>query len=55
MDATAGSGGTADPVSRDQILRRERGQGKKHFPCSLTTSRIDNFIRLIHRLLCYKC
>ena len=24
--------GTAEPVSRDQILRRERGQGK--FPCS---------------------
>ena len=22
--------GTAEPVSRDQILRRERGQGKKH-------------------------
>ena len=26
--------GTAEPVSRDQILRRERGQGKKHSPCS---------------------
>ena len=27
--------GTAKPVSRDQILRRERGQGKSHFlPCS---------------------
>ena len=25
---------TAEPVSRDQFLRRERGQGKKHFPCS---------------------
>ena len=25
---------TAEPVSRDQILRRERGQGKNHFPCS---------------------
>ena len=24
--------GTAEPVSRDQILRRERGQGKKQFP-----------------------
>ena len=25
---------TAEPVSRDQILRRERGQGKKkHFSC----------------------
>ena len=26
--------GTTEPVSRDQILRRERGQGKIHFPCS---------------------
>ena len=26
--------GTAVPVSRDQILRRERGQGNIHFPCS---------------------
>ena len=26
--------GTAEPVSRGQILRRERGQGNTHFPCS---------------------
>ena len=26
--------GTAETVSRDQILRRERGQGNIHFPCS---------------------
>ena len=27
--------GTAEPVSRDLfLLRREWGQGKKHFPCS---------------------
>ena len=26
--------GTAETVSRDQILRRERGQGNTHFPCS---------------------
>ena len=26
--------GTAEPVSRDQILRRERGQGNLHFSCS---------------------
>ena len=25
--------GTAEPVSRDQILGRERGQGNIHFPC----------------------
>ena len=27
-------GGTTEPVSRDQVLRREREQGKNHFPCS---------------------
>ena len=27
-------GGTVEPVSRDEILRRERGQGNIHFPCS---------------------
>ena len=26
--------GTAEPVSRDQILRHERGQGNIHFSCS---------------------
>ena len=26
--------GTAGPVSRDQILRRERGHGNINFPCS---------------------
>ena len=26
--------GTAEPVSRDQILRRERGQGNIPFSCS---------------------
>ena len=26
--------GTAEPVSRDQIIRRERGQENIHFPCS---------------------
>ena len=30
--ADAGDG-TAEPVSRDQICRRERGQGKHSFPC----------------------
>ena len=25
---------SAEPVSQDQILRRERGQGKNHFSCS---------------------
>ena len=27
--------GTAESVSRDQIFRRERGQGNIHFPCSV--------------------
>ena len=26
--------GTAEPVSRDRILRHARGQGNIHFPCS---------------------
>ena len=26
-------GGTAEPVSRDQILRHVRRQGNNHFPC----------------------
>ena len=42
--------GTAEPVSRDKVLRRERGQGKIIFPVQLTTSRFDNFTRLIHTL-----
>ena len=29
---------TAEPVERDQILRRERGQGNAHFPCSADVS-----------------
>ena len=43
--------GTADPVSRDQILRHARGQGDIIFPVQLTTSRIGNLTRLIHTLL----
>ena len=27
-------GGTAETVSRDQVLRHERGQGNINFPCS---------------------
>ena len=43
--------GTAEPVSQDQILRRELGHGNIHFPVQLTTSRIGNLTRLIHTLL----
>ena len=42
---------TAEPVSRDQILRHARGQGNIIFPVQLTTSRIGNLTRLIHTLL----
>ena len=28
-----GADGITEPVPRDQILRRERGQGDIHFPC----------------------
>ena len=43
---------TAEPVSRDQILRRERRQGLV-FPVHLTTGRIGTLTRLIHTLLSY--
>ena len=50
--------GTAEPVSRDKVIRRERGQrGIYPFswnfivPVQLTTSRIGNLTRLIHTLL----
>ena len=43
--------GTAEPVSRDQILRHARGQGNIVSPVQLTASRIGNPTRLIHTLL----
>ena len=43
--------GTAEPVSRYQILRHARGQRNVIFPVQLTTSRIGNLTRLIHTLL----
>ena len=36
--------GTVEPISRDQILRRERGQGNIHFPIQLTTSRMGDLV-----------
>ena len=33
--------GTAEPVSQDQILRRERGQGIIHFPVQLADREQD--------------
>ena len=49
--------GTTEPVLRDHILRRERGQREIFvFPVQLTTSRIDNLAQLIPTLLCmYVC
>ena len=44
--------GTAEPVSRDQILMRERGQENNNFSVQLNTSRIANLnTRLIRTLL----
>ena len=40
---------TAEAVLRDQILRRERGQGNIHFPCSADHEEVGN--GLIYRLL----
>ena len=42
---------TAEPYSRDQTLRRKRGQGKLIFPVQLTTSRFGNLTRLMPSLL----
>ena len=42
---------TTEPVSRDQILRRERGQGRATSPVQLITGRIGNHIRLMPSLL----
>ena len=40
--------GIAEPISRDQILRREQGQKNINFLCSADhTSRIGNLTRLI--------
>ena len=41
--------GTAEPVSRDQILRRERGQRNIRFPCSADHEQDwQPYPRLIH-------
>ena len=43
--------GTAESVSRDQILRRERGQRIIHFPCSAADHEQDwqpCLVRAIH-------
>ena len=48
--------GTAEPVSRDQILGRERGQREMlNLPAQLTMYGIGNLTRLIHTLVIYMC
>ena len=44
--------GTAEPVSREKILRHARGQGNIHFPCSADHEQDWQLTRLIHTLLC---
>ena len=35
---------TAEAVLRDQIPRRERGQGNIHFPCSADHEQVGNLL-----------
>ena len=45
---------TAKTVSRDQILRRKRGQGNIYFPCSADHEQDwQNLTRLIHNLVTF--
>ena len=45
--------GTAEPVSRDQILRRERRQGNINFPCSAKQDwQPSRLIRTHSRYMC---
>ena len=46
--------GTAEPVSRDQIVRHERGQGNTIFPIQLTTCRTGN-LTPVDPYSCYMC
>ena len=46
--------GTVEPVSRGQILRRERGQGNIHFPCS-TDHEQDWQPHPVDPYSCYMC
>ena len=47
--------GIAEPVSRDQILRRERGQGNSHFPCSADHEQDWQPSYLVDPYSCYIC
>ena len=41
----------AEHVSRDRIIRRERGHGNIHFPCSADHDQDDNLTQLIYTML----
>ena len=45
---------TTQPVSRDQILRRERGQGNINFPCSADHEK-DWQLYPVDPYSCYMC
>ena len=47
--------GTAESVSRDQILRREQGQGNINFPCSTADDEQDWQSYLVDHYSCYMC
>ena len=47
--------GTAEPVSRDQILRYERGKGNNHFPCSADLDEQDWQLYPVDPYSCYMC
>ena len=48
-------GGIAESASRNQIFRRERGQGNIHFPCSADHVKIGNLTQLIYTLVIMMC
>ena len=52
MSGVTPSDGTAEPVSRDHIVRRERVRGNIIFPVQLTsTNRIGNQARFLNKNL----
>ena len=52
--------GTAEPVSRDQILMREREQGKNNVPCSADHEKdwqpypVDPYLPLVYVMTIYR-
>ena len=53
-DEQTDAGRDCEPISRDQILRRERGQGNSNFPCSADLVQ-DWQPYLIDPYSCYMC